>query len=98
MTTKQAIEAAVAGIPNVSSNSIDKAIIDAGLSGAEVYSIAYLDTVNAAAVMVLSGLLVSSISEGGYSISIDRKAVEARIAKLGDVGGVPEVRMIGDLW
>lgn len=95
MTINEAL-AAVVGVSQIPAAVFEKALIDSGLTGTDVYTADNADSVNEAAVTVLSGLLVSSISEGGYSITFDRKAVEAKIQSLGG-NPQPEVRAV-NVW
>ncbi len=93
MTNTEAL-AAVVQIEQIPANAYEKALEDAGLIGGVIYSSIYKDSVNTAAIAVLSGLLYTSISEGGYSISFDRQAVQNKIASL---GGGPKVRGL-NVW
>lgn len=89
MTNTQALQATL-GEYQASANALEKALTDQGLSGLDAYTAANLDQVNLAAVAVLSSILVSSVSEGGYSITYDRSGIEALIASLGG-GSVPKI-------
>jgi hypothetical protein len=93
MTISEALAATVL-IENIPADSFEKALIDVGLTGSDTYTTDDKVTVNTAALSVLNGLLYSSISEGGYSISFDRSAIEARIKAL---GGGPKVRGV-NVW
>jgi hypothetical protein len=81
MTVLEALKAVV-DVPGISSNSYDKALIDAGIDGSATYLASNAQTINNAAVNVLKGFLLSSISEGGYSVSFDRSAIENKITVL----------------
>ncbi len=88
MTNSEAL-AAVVQIEQIPANAYEKALVDAGLTGSSTYSSVNEKLVNTAAIAILSGLLYTSISEGGYSISFDSQAVQNKIASL---GGGPKVR------
>lgn len=75
-------------------NALDGALIDADLTAADEYTKANAPQVQKAAREVLQGLLVSSMTEGGYSVTYDRKAIEA---KLKAIGGGPKVRAL-NVW
>jgi hypothetical protein len=81
MTNLDALKSVV-DIPGISSNSYDKALIDAGIDGTATYLASSEQTINSAGVKVLKGFLLSSLSEGGYSVSFDRTAIENKITVL----------------
>jgi len=90
VTNTQALQATL-GEYTAAATALEKALLDQGLSGLDAYSASNLTQVNLAAVAVLSSILVSSVSEGGYSITYDRSGIEALIAALGGGGGQPKV-------
>lgn len=81
MTNLEALKAVV-DVPGISGNAYDKALIDVSLTGSSTYSAGNEETINNAAVKVLKGFLLSSLSEGGYSVSFDRTAIENKITVL----------------
>jgi len=92
MTNLEALKAVVQ-VENIPGNSFTKALIDAGIDGTATYTSSNATSINAVALEVLKGLLISSISEGGYSISFDRAAIEKKIAVL-DGSGVRGVERL----
>lgn len=71
-------------------------MIDAGVVADDDYTLANQPAVRNAARMILEGIKVSSVSEGGYSISYDKEALERQIASLSG-GGRPKVRAL-NVW
>lgn len=81
MTNKEALVAEIqTDLP--ADNTLVKALMDAGLMGGDQYTPDNASKLGKAAVDVLSGLLFGSVSEGGLTLSFDRKAVEARLSYL----------------
>ena len=97
MTNLEALQAVV-DIDQISAASFEKAVIDAGLLPTDNYVIASKDLLNAAGVAVLNGWIASSMSEGGYSISFDRKAIDAKIQALNGVSGARGIKNISNIW
>lgn len=101
MTIKEALQAAVSvsGIPD---DRFEKALLDADIDGTGVYREGDKADVDVIAVAMLQGILVSSISEGGFSISYDRSAIEKLISTLkGEVvvkEKEPSIQGLRNLW
>lgn len=81
MTISEALTVAVQ-VPGIDDNTIEKACIDAGLTGSDIYAVSNSKDVDTAAVNVLKSLLVSSESEGGYSYNISADTLKRRIDQL----------------
>jgi hypothetical protein len=69
-------------------NALTKSLIDQDLLGADTYTTDNKDAVNSAAIDVLNGIIYSSVSEGGYSVSYNVEMIKAKILAL---GGGPKV-------
>jgi len=83
MKNSQAIKSAMQISIGVSDTDLKKYGIDYGLDINLEYSRIYHDKVNAVAAAVLSAaLLFTSLSEGGFSISINNEEVKARLRYL----------------
>ncbi len=82
MTIREALLSVLDGI-TVSTTTIDKVLLDAGITGTTTYTSLLIETVDLAAIEVLKlGLLVKSISEGGYSITYDTEGLLERLRLL----------------
>jgi len=94
MTNLDALKAVV-GIDGISDNSFQKALLDVSIDGTGTYNAANKKTLDTVAVELLKNILVQSVSEGGYSISYDRKAIEAKILSLSGAGvrGIQKVNI-----
>lgn len=95
MTNKEAIIASLQ-ITGYSDSAIEKALLDSGLNGGDSYETINAKSIDLAAIDVLQGMLsVSSVSEGGYSVSYSTAGIKARLeylsAKNGLLGAVPTV-------
>lgn len=100
MTNKEALTASLqVEFPD---SSIDKALIDADITGTDTYTLANTKVIDEMAIELLQGLLSTpDVSEGDMSIKYDRKAVQARVDYLmGKSGKVsqPKVRDVSHLW
>lgn len=74
MTNKEALIAVLR--VSVPDNTLEKALLDQGVTGASTYSATNAQSIDLCAIDVLAGLLAEpDVSEGGYSIRYDRKAV-----------------------
>lgn len=78
MTNKEALIAVcMVAVPDA---SVEKALIDNDLIGDDEYSIDAKEEIDLCAIDVLKGTLaLADITEGGYSVRYDRKAIQARI-------------------
>lgn len=81
MTNLDALKAVV-DLEGISANSYSKALIDVGVDPNSDYASGSKEVIDTAAVGVLENFLRQSISEGSYSVSFDRKAIEAKISGL----------------
>jgi hypothetical protein len=74
MTNKEALIGVLR--VNVPDNTLEKALLDQGVTGASTYTANNLKSIDLAAIDVFVGLLSEpDVSEGGYSIRYDRDAV-----------------------
>lgn len=81
MTNKEALVAAL--MVSVSDNSLEKAMIDGGVTSAAQYTLSDAKAIDLCVINVLQSVLSSpNISEGGYSIEHDRPALQARLVQL----------------
>lgn len=81
MTNKEALIAAVSF--SVPDNMLEKALLDRTLTGASTYTSANAEKVDMCVIDLLQRVLSEpDVTEGGYSIRFDRKAVEARLLYL----------------
>src|SRR5262245_51810163 len=81
MTNKEALIAVVR--VSVPDNSLEKAMIDNDVTGATAYVKTAEESIDKCAIAILEGILSDpDITEGGYSINFDRKAVEDRLSIL----------------
>lgn len=91
MTNKEALQAVIqATVPDL---SLEKALLDQGITGAEPYAATGATVIDLAAVAVLQGLLsAQDVSEGGYSVKQrERKAIETRLLYLAKKHGLTEI-------
>lgn len=102
MTNKEALESVVQ--VSVSDKTLEKAMIDNGINGAETYASSSSKSIDLAAIDVLNWVLATpDVSEGGYSVKYDRNAIRARVealsAKLSiDSGSRPVIRDASNRW
>lgn len=90
MTNKAALVAALQ--TSVPDDTLEKALADGNIISSGTYSSTSIESIDRAAISVLWGLLSSpDVSEGGYSIRYDRKAVQARLLFLAKKYGVTEI-------
>jgi hypothetical protein len=81
MTNKEALIAVIQ--VSVDDNSLIKALLDQGISDSSDYTSSESTQINKAAIDVLEGLLSRpNISDGGFSETFDRGAVQARLTAL----------------
>lgn len=74
MTIKEALIAVLR--VNLPDNSLEKALLDQGITGSSTYTAADAKAVDYCAMDLLLGLLSEpDVSEGGYSVKYDRAAV-----------------------
>ncbi len=87
MTNRERLISFVGFSPDA--NSVDGALIDAGIEGSELYLASQEKPLKLVAIELLE-LLISTPdtgNENGYTIRYDRGAIEGRIARLkGDLG------------
>jgi hypothetical protein len=89
MTNKEALIAALQ--ISVEDATLDKVLIDLDVIGSDTYSKDNATAIDKCAIEVLQGLLsMPDVSEGGYSVKYDRKAVEARLSYLSQKTGVAD--------
>lgn len=89
MTNKEALIAVVR--VSVPDNSLEKAMIDNSVSATTDYTSTEAESIDKCAIAVLEGLLSDpDVSEGGYSINFDRKAVQDRISILKSKYGIDD--------
>lgn len=93
MTILEALQAAL-GDYEAGGNVLSKALIDQGLTDTDAYTTDNKASVDKAAIAVLNGILYSSVSEGGYSVTYNADAIKAKIRWL---GGGPEVNGVS-VW
>lgn len=101
MTIIQALTATIQ-VPGVDNLTLEKALIDATLDGAAVYTTGDESKVNTAAVQVLRSLIVLSQSEGGFTYNISEGALQGRLTfllgKLGELDDKsPSVKAV-NVW
>lgn len=81
MTNKEALISVLQC--EVDDNALEKALIDAGIIGSDAYTAGTSESIDKCALPILQGLLSqANISEGGFSKSFDRAAIQARIKTL----------------
>lgn len=81
MTNKEALVAVVQ--VSVDDNVLEKALLDQSVTSSGTYTSANSSSIDLAAIDVLQGLLSrANVSEGGFSESFDRGAIERRIKAL----------------
>lgn len=90
MTNKEALLAVIRfSIPD---NSAEKALVDNDVDGTANYSKDAEKSIDLCAVDALQGLLSEpDVSEGGYSVKYDRKAVQDRLLYLAKKHNLTEV-------
>lgn len=88
MTNLEALKATL-GEYQANDSSLSKALIDQQLTESSTYTVDNKEAVDLAAIDVLNGILYSSVSEGGYSVTYNTDSIKTRIAAL---GGAPKVR------
>jgi hypothetical protein len=89
MTNKEALIAALQ--ISVEDATLIKALIDLDVDGSETYSKVNATAIDKCAIEVLQGILsMPDVSEGGYSVKYDRKAVESRLSFLSQKTGVAD--------
>jgi hypothetical protein len=87
MTNKEALVGVVR--VSVPDHSLEKAMIDNDVTGGSTYVKLNEKSIDLCAIDVLQGLLSEpNVSEGGYSISYDRKAVLDRLNYLNQKHGL----------
>lgn len=102
MTNKEALVAVVQ--VSVADNVLLKALLDQNIPSTDTYASANASSIDLAAISVLEGLLSTpNVSEGGYSVSYDRAAIEGRIKALYQKNGLsapgkPSVRDASNRW
>jgi carbamoylphosphate synthase large subunit len=81
MTNKEALIAVcMVVVPDL---SVEKALIDNDIIGEDEYSVDVKEEIDLCAIDVLKGTLaLADITEGGYSVRYDRKAIQARLDQL----------------
>jgi hypothetical protein len=78
MTKKAALTASV--LVDVPDDSIEKVLIDKGITGTDNYTADDAKDVDLMAIDVLTSLLsIADVSEGGYSVRYDRKSIMDRL-------------------
>lgn len=103
MTNAAALQAVLAGIAYDTNTGL-KALMDAGIDGEGTYSKEAALSLDGAALVVLEGLLSApNVSEGGYSVSYDRRAIENRITMICNRSGLanplkPTIKNKSFLW
>jgi hypothetical protein len=100
MTIKEATIAALQ-VPGYSDSAIEKALLDNGLNGNDVYNGSQSSTVNLVAVEVLKGMkAIASVTEGGYSVSYSLAGIESRLGELEGVEAFvqPKVTSPKNVW
>lgn len=81
MTNKEALIAAVGF--TVPDNMIEKAMIDNEVTGTNTYTIDDAESIDLCVIPILQWALSQpNVSEGGYSLSFNREAVQARLDTL----------------
>jgi hypothetical protein len=102
MTNKEALIAVVQ--VSVDDNVLEKALLDQNLELDDEYDSGLATTINKAAIDVLEGLLSRpNVTEGGFSETFDRGAIQARLTVLYNKVGVtqsttPVVKSGTHLW
>lgn len=108
MTNKEAFRSVIQ-IASVDDNTLDLGLIEAGIDGASTFEAGTLKDLELAAVPVLQSLMaITSNSEGGFSQSMNKDAINARllfIAKkygikdlLGQLSDVPIIKDASWAW
>jgi hypothetical protein len=91
MTKKEALQAVLTGI-SVMDATLEKALLDNELTGADTYTKDDVKTIDLCAIDVLQAVLsMQNVSEGGYSISTNVEAVKARLLYLANKHNISEV-------
>lgn len=82
MTNKEALTASVPAT-NLPDITLEKALLDQDVTPGDTYSKEKAESIDLATIDVLKYLLsVPNVSEGGYSVSFDRAAVQKRLDDL----------------
>lgn len=90
MTNKEALVAVLR--INLPDNSLDKALLDQAVTGAETYSAANAKSIDLCAIDLLVGLLSEpDVTEGGFSLKYDRAAVQKQVLFLAKKHGITSV-------
>lgn len=90
MTNKEALIAVLE--VDVSDNTLEKSLIDNALNGSSTYTLDNAEAIDRCAIPILQVLLSqANISEGGYSKSFDRAAVQSRLKILATKYGIEEI-------
>jgi hypothetical protein len=100
MTNKEALVAVIQ--ISVNDNTLEKALLDQGITSSSNYTAANTSKIDIAAIAVLEGVRSApDISEGGFSIRYDRPAIERKIEALKHKTGLAsgsEIRDASDRW
>lgn len=102
MTNKEALVAVIQC--SVDDNTLLKALLDQDVSDSGTYDKANASSINKAAIDVLEGLLSrADVSEGGFSESFDRSAIEKRLNLLYKKEGLTKpgtavIRDVSNRW
>jgi len=90
MTNKQALIAVLR--INVPDDTLEKALLDHDVDGAANYTKDNATNIDLCAIDVFAGLLAEpDVTEGGYSVKYDRKAVQERLVLLAKKHNVTEI-------
>jgi hypothetical protein len=89
MTNKEALIRGVLGQFTIDDFQADKVLLDAEISGAGTYSPSNSKALDECALEILHTMCIQSMSEGGFSVSFNRQAVEGMIGQLSTKLGVP---------
>lgn len=93
MTNKEAVVAVIGVTGN--DNTIEKALMDAGITSDDVYSSSNVKQIDMAAISVLETMLATkSVSEGGYSVEYD---IKNRLDYLKARNNVPTITAL-NIW
>lgn len=90
MTNKQALIAVLR--VNVPDDTLEKAMLDQDVDGTSAYSKGNAKSIDLCVIDILAGLLAEpDVTEGGYSVKFDRKAVQERLVLLAKKHNVTEI-------
>lgn len=93
MTKAQALAAAVA-LP-VEALQLEKALLDADITGSETYAKTSQTLIDRAAIELLQGLKsTKNVQEGGYSLTLDLNAINERIEYLAGRAGLTHLLIV----